>query len=546
MPTMLLRVDSVDECGLIRLVELIPGEKQQYLALSYCWGPNSQKKILTKANVDKFIRDGIPLEELDATIQDAIRVTRELDYHYLWTDALCIVQDDPDIKHGEMDRMDIIYENASITIVAARASSVSEGFLTQRQPAGVLTPEKVFKVAYKHPDLEEQQSVVESWIVLVPEEEENWASPQEPWESRAWTLQEDLLSRRQLRFGKRQTSWVCYCSQEPYEDFDGWFWADLEYARRSGRNDKQVGRMLQQPDRIESVDKARDYWNYLVVNYSRRALSYGEDRLPAIAAVSSRMASVLGDEYWCGIWKSNAAWELLWRPYKQAVDATNTQEADSYGRGEPSWTWASHESGASFSGINRHQFRVDVNFEIVEHVAEYKSPTHIYGAVTAAQLRVRGLVTSAPFGLQECNAVKYGVSLFWVFGRPSMAQFGEGLEGRLRRVFLSKAILHLDRSPHDLLADPKRNIQNKQIVLLLVSYKEASAPHKPHMSGPSGLVLLNEGGNKFSRLGTFDVLFLQATERDYYGVDIRTEDGFRKSFLDFWGGQTSVQEIVLI
>lgn len=38
MPTFLLSVDRVDKYPAIRLIELMPGEKHQYLALSYCWG----------------------------------------------------------------------------------------------------------------------------------------------------------------------------------------------------------------------------------------------------------------------------------------------------------------------------------------------------------------------------------------------------------------------------------------------------------------------------------------------------------------------------
>lgn len=299
MPTMLLSVDSVDQCGSIRLVELMPGEKHQYLALSYCWGPRAQRKTLTRATRAEFIGRGIRLEELDATIQDAVRVTRELGYLYLWIDALCIIQDDDDFKAGEMARMDDIYDNASITIVAARASSVSEGFLTRRKPAGASTPDKVFRVAYKRPD--QQPKVAENWVVLVPKEEGHGKAPEEPWESRAWTLQEDMLSKRQLRFGAKQTSWVCYCSQIPYKDFDGWFGLDLQEARTRSSLDRRVeriGRVLQQPDLAGSVDQARWVWFRLVETYSKRTLSFQEDRLPAISAIARRMAPILGDEYW--------------------------------------------------------------------------------------------------------------------------------------------------------------------------------------------------------------------------------------------------------
>lgn len=286
---MLLKVDRVNQHSSIRLVELMPEERHQYLALSYCWGPKAQRKTLTRATRAEFMGDGIRLEELDATIQDAVSVTRELGYLYLWIDALCIIQDDDDLRAGELGRMDDIYNNASITIVAARASSVSDGFLTPRQPAGASAPDKVFKVACKRPN--EQLNMVDDWVILVPEEEEHWETPKEPWESRAWTVQEDLLSRRQLRFGAKQTSWVCYCSQKPYKDFDGWFGSDLQEARASRLLDKRVERLggscsslTWSSPSTKHAGLGTDWWKFTHRGHCRFKTTVCPQFLPSLAA----------------------------------------------------------------------------------------------------------------------------------------------------------------------------------------------------------------------------------------------------------------------
>jgi hypothetical protein len=89
-------------------------DRFKYVALSYSWG-GTQKVTTTKATlIDR--QHGIRLYNLPPTIQDAIQVTRDLGFRYLWIDALCIIQDDYEDKNIEINRMGSIYKNATITI----------------------------------------------------------------------------------------------------------------------------------------------------------------------------------------------------------------------------------------------------------------------------------------------------------------------------------------------------------------------------------------------------------------------------------------------
>jgi hypothetical protein len=74
---------------------------------------------------------GIP--GLPKTAQDAISSARKLNLRYLWVDSLCIIQDSEEDKEKEMARMDKIYENATVTIVAASAPTCHDGFLNVRK-----------------------------------------------------------------------------------------------------------------------------------------------------------------------------------------------------------------------------------------------------------------------------------------------------------------------------------------------------------------------------------------------------------------------------
>ena len=56
-------------------------------------------------------------------------VCRGMGLQYLWIDALCITQDDPNDKSVETAKMISIYGSATVTIMAARSSLATERIL---------------------------------------------------------------------------------------------------------------------------------------------------------------------------------------------------------------------------------------------------------------------------------------------------------------------------------------------------------------------------------------------------------------------------------
>lgn len=84
----------------LRVIEVGPepklyctnGENAEYVALSHCWG-STQNLTTTTSSLAKRI-EGIPWDDIPKTFQDAILLTRELGFAYIWIDSLCILQDD--------------------------------------------------------------------------------------------------------------------------------------------------------------------------------------------------------------------------------------------------------------------------------------------------------------------------------------------------------------------------------------------------------------------------------------------------------------------
>lgn len=83
-----------------------------FVALSYVWGP------FNGGASDETIRDCLP-NDIEVVVEDALHVTLELGYDYLWVDRHCILQKDGPMKQEQLRNMDLIYREAEVTIVAA-------------------------------------------------------------------------------------------------------------------------------------------------------------------------------------------------------------------------------------------------------------------------------------------------------------------------------------------------------------------------------------------------------------------------------------------
>lgn len=126
MPKRLNDVGEDESSTLIKLCTCIQ-IPLAYAALSYCWGPRTKGILETTKSTLSAFETAIPENTLPQTLKDAIFTTRQLNIRYLWVDALCTVQDSTQDKLEEIAKMEDIYQNAQVTIAAARAESCKEG-----------------------------------------------------------------------------------------------------------------------------------------------------------------------------------------------------------------------------------------------------------------------------------------------------------------------------------------------------------------------------------------------------------------------------------
>lgn len=257
---------TVIDCKSLEVLSKPTGEP--YVALSYVWGP-PPVKANTKA------ASGQPLQifqDAPRTIRDAIHVTLELGFRYLWIDRYCINQVDPEIKALQLADMDKIYENAIITIVAAAGADDKHGLPgSGTEPIVPRSKQPRAKIG-KHTVVSLGQDIIE----LVKSVK---------WATRGWTFQEGLLSRRCLVFGIDQLHYVCRtayrCETLPV----------LPVTKKYDLvNELNISNVFDGEARIDRGDyqTLAGAFAHNATNYLKRDLTFGSDALNAFRGIIGR------------------------------------------------------------------------------------------------------------------------------------------------------------------------------------------------------------------------------------------------------------------
>ncbi|KAJ9496009.1 hypothetical protein H2202_008532 [Exophiala xenobiotica] len=251
----------------------------------------------------------IPFESLPRTFQDAIAVTANLGFQYIWIDSLCIIQDSSEDWVNESALMGKIYQNSRLNL-GATASKDSFGGLSCLRDPSTIQP-TVVKILYQRA-LKWNQSLLK-WTTetsdIVPkdyyviDDRPSFKSrylDEAPLHRRAWVFQERLLSARMIHFAQDQLYWECrhleacetYPDGLPETTYLGTPLTKDVLVR--GKTDIETGTSLSDFDH----EARQVHWSYIVETFTRGALSNLSDKLVAISAVARQMQRLLrGDEY---------------------------------------------------------------------------------------------------------------------------------------------------------------------------------------------------------------------------------------------------------
>jgi hypothetical protein len=187
--------------------------------------------------------------------------------------------------------------------------------------------------------------------------------------TRAWTLQEHILSSRVLIFTAKGLGWLCA---------GGNVSPPGNRTHISQNYDFQLVTRKKEPLRM--------LWDPLVSNYTRRKLSKPEDKLPAFAAVARTIHELKGDKYLAGLWEQDLQAHLMWTTNVSGIPRVAQRRPPEYRA--PSWSWMSLDAAVSspYELIQTTRWQSEIESCYVSPA----NPDDPFGQVTDSILTIRG------------------------------------------------------------------------------------------------------------------------------------------------------------
>ncbi|KAF4993056.1 hypothetical protein FGRMN_6744 [Fusarium graminum] len=389
-----------------------PTDFVEYVALSYVWGPPpglEERRLYALSS---------------AVIRDAMLVTLQLGFRYLWVDQLCIDQGNPEDMSCQLSQMNIIYNRASVTIVAAAGESSSYGLPGVGQRRRTIPNKiKMNGTTWKYRTGMYGYQLGDS-----------------KWLTRGWTYQEAVFSRRCVIFADEQVFFQCgsmSCAEELIEDFAGCKGRSAIFERMSDFSWE------------ESLPRGCKFMTDMST-YSKRELTYDSDVLRALEGVFGFYAQLEPpvEQYWglplrwvsCRLSLKNRKtplhdlarsshgdvvgaflWAMLWEPAWSEVKTMRTGFAKR--SGFPTWSWSGWKVEVTWSWLDSMEqleksFRVPLFVEttaggMVEVNNEFVRSLTPGQSYTALGLTSILRITTKLFDVPFIESAPYKHTLYW-------------------------------------------------------------------------------------------------------------------------------------
>lgn len=440
---------------------------------------------------------GLPLEGLSAVAQDAVVVCRELSIRYLWIDALCILQgESTEAKEDwqtESGMMDSVFSRAYVTICASNAHGSHHSFLSRPAVPRLRISFATGPSPPSNLSLCPQRRLPD-YFILTPagtflggsrRGSFAWDYANSRWNRRGWVHQEQELSQRLLVFGKHL---IHFSSGGYHACENGWEPDPRLFEHRSASRyiyQEHPGAVTTPPTPGASLSdlETRRRWfekfRESVLTYSRKKLTFRNDRLPGLAGLARKIHNLTGSRYHAGLWEDTLHIDLLFViSHRHEVPILEPAQGTDYVA--PSWSWASNSPPDSFAYYYLPDIMAKSEMSWCQASVVLKG-RNIFGEVESGQLTLRTHILASRNVLESGSTVVDHVS-FRIHG-PHLAD------------------VYLDATQEDLVVWDLSNFDRKHVALALISSDECG--NGADKTGYGLVLSMSEKMKKYFRIGVF-------------------------------------------
>ncbi|KAK5699435.1 hypothetical protein LTR17_023245 [Elasticomyces elasticus] len=318
----------------------------------------------------------------------------------------------------------------------------------------------VYSTAYQYQGQRSDLLITQDWMPastrrrLMPYVSGGFGRPfdpleKQPLQTRAWTLQERLLSRRIVHFAADQMYWECNecMSGEDGSQSDPKLYSMEMVIQGQRLSHSDCGHPTDSPglNLIEgyapfdqtSRGRWRGGWLKHIENYSGRKLTYESDKVVAVAGLAKQLTTATGDVYFAGLWKNHMIEDLCWRTYPVTEERRQDSGgfAHMYGRRlctitaqssyrAPSWSWASLNGDIKFIPVEYTRLVAEV---VAAHV-EPASVANPFGSASSGWLKIKAPllpIQRAPPNTEWDKTLPLGFGTLYQVSTPYGMALGE-------------------------------------------------------------------------------------------------------------------------
>lgn len=332
--------------------------EEPYATLSYSWDPDEQwpwgPRLIPKDGLHLELKKELPREALPKTICEAVLVAEKLGFHYLWVDAMSILQND-DKRRDWLDqstKMATIYAEVQLDIAASSSAGKETGLFNEFSSS-----QHHLYNGCVHVDsiVDGKPSTLYFWYRALDDLDTGSDGFRDQIDrgslaNRGWVCQERIASPRTLYLGETQLFWQC-THMIATEDNLGTRFPSLEDKRplRSfflpGQTDEQAGAYGFEGKEL-FIREFESLWYTFTIpkHYSSRVLIDQKEKLVATAGLANKPKEYRPSiKYRAGLWSGLELEGLLWSAQGPGQPFDN-------GRGyvAPTWSRASRDRGVEY------------------------------------------------------------------------------------------------------------------------------------------------------------------------------------------------------